>query len=279
MIKPLELDFYLPDYKLAIECNPTATHNSSTPYKDIEEIRILSPSYHKHKTDLCESKGIFLFHIFGYEWGHKRNIVFSMLTNYLGKNDETIYARKCKIVEVNATDAELFLNNNHRQGSANSPIRLGLEFEGQLVSLMTFGKMRGTIGTGKEDLVDCFELVRFCSLLNTSVVGGASKLFNYFIKEYNPKQIRSFSDRAHTSGKLYPFLGFIEIRKSDPGYVWVDTKTDKAYHRINAQKQNIKKFLDDDSIDLDKTETEIMIEHGFVQVFDSGTITWEWVRK
>lgn len=58
--------------------------------------------------------------------------------------------------------------------------------------------------------------------------------------------------------------------------MWVDLKTDKAYHRVNAQKQNIKKFLGDDSIDLSKSEREIMTEHGFVRVYDSGTITWEW---
>ena len=51
---------------------------------------------------------------------------------------------------------------------------------------------------------------------------------------------------------------------------------DIPYHRINAQKQNIKKFLKDDNIDLSKSERQIMTEHNFVRVFDSGTITWEW---
>ena len=274
VIHPLELDLYLPDFSFAIECDPTATHNSSIadPWGGDPKSRL----YHKRKTDECEKYGISLFHIFGYDWEHSKEITESMIRNKLGKCTNIIYARKCKIVEVSGTDSINFLNANHRQGAANSPIRIGLEYEGQLVSLMTFGKMRGTIGTGKEDLTDCYELVRFCSLLNTSVVGGASKLFKHFIKEYNPKQIRSFSDRAHTSGKLYPTLGFKEVRRSDPGYVWVDVVTDRAYHRANAQKKNIKKFLKDDSIDLNKTETQIMIEHGFVQVFDSGTITCEW---
>ena len=136
--------------------------------------------------------------------------------------------------------------------------------------------MRSTIGTSSEDLTDCYELVRFCSTRNTSVVGAASKLFSHFCNQYAPKRIRSFSDRAHTSGKLYQQLKFTEIRRSDPGYVWVNIYNDKAYHRVNAQKHNLKKFLNDDSIDLSQTEAEIMISHNFVQVFDSGTITWEW---
>ena len=142
---------------------------------------------------------------------------------------------------------------------------------------MTFGKMRSTIGTSsKEDLSNCYELVRFCSKLNTNVVGGASKLFKHFLKEYNPTRIRSFSDKAHTRGGLYEKLGFNNIRTSDPGYVWVDAVTDLSYHRVNTQKQNIRKFLQDDSIDLTKTEKQIMEERGFLQVYDCGTILWEW---
>ena len=273
-IYPYELDLYLPDLKFAIECDPTCTHNSSAPTPWGDEPK--SAHYHEMKTNMCEEKGISLLHIFGYDWEHKQDVILSMIKNRLRKCDRVIYARKCKVVEVGGQDAIKFLNENHRQGAANSPVRLGLVHEGELVSLMTFGKMRGTIGTGNENLENCWELVRFCSLLNTSVVGGASKLMKHFISEFNPERIRSFSDRAHTTGKLYSTLKFKEIRRSDPGYVWVNVVDDRAYHRVNAQKQNIKKFLQDDSIDLSKTEKEIMIEHGFVQVFDSGTITWEW---
>ena len=278
IIRPYEIDLYLPQFNFAIECDPTCTHNSSVPFRNYNE-EPTPPSYHKMKTDMCEKVGIELFHIFGYDWANSEEIILSMIKNKLGRCSRTIYARKCKVVEVSGVDAIKFLNENHRQGSANSPVRLGLEYNGELVSLMTFGKMRGTIGTGNEDLSDCWELVRFCSVLDTSVVGGASKLLKHFVKEYNPARIRSFSDRAHTSGKLYRTLGFKEVRRSTAGYVWVDVVTDVAYHRANAQKQNLKKFLKDDSIDLSKTEREIMIEHGFVQVYDAGTITWEWIAE
>lgn len=108
------------------------------------------------------------------------------------------------------------------------------------------------------------------------MVGGADKLLKYFVRKYSPHTIRSFSDRAHTKGTLYSTLGFTEIRQSDSGYVWVNLKTDQSVSRLNAQKQNIQKFLQDESLDLSRPETELMISHGYVQVFDSGTITWEW---
>lgn len=278
VITPKELDIYLPQYQIGIECNPTSTHNSTVD-SFTGGPSTIPYNYHQAKSDHCDAKGVFLFHIFGPEWRYSRDVIESMLRNLLSKNDTKLYARNLVVKEVSSTDSRKFLQANHRQGPGASSVRLGLYDGDILVSLMTFGKMRNTIGTGKDDLSDCWELVRFCNLLNTSVVGGASKLFKYFIRKYSPTRIRSFSDRAHTRGTLYSILGFEEVRKSEPNYVWVDLKTDKAYHRVNAQKQNIKKFLGDDSIDLSKSEREIMTEHGFVRVYDSGTITWEWRKN
>ena len=278
IITPKEIDIYLPEFKIGIECNPTATHNSTIGIFDkSNKSNKLSPSYHKMKTDMAEKVGVFLFHIYGYEWTHKRDIIISMLRNLLGCNTTKIYGRKTNIKEVSAKDARIFLNENHRQGYAASSIRYGLYYNGELVSLMTFGKMRSTIGKSSGD--GCYELVRFCNKLNTSVIGGASKLFKHFISTLDPNYVISFSDRSHTRGNLYKTLGFKEIRRSDPGYVWVRLEDDRAYHRINAQKQNIKRFLKDDSIDLSKSESTIMAEHGFVQVFDSGTIVWEYRKR
>lgn len=278
IITPKEIDIFLPEYSIGIECNPTSTHNSTIDTFTGCQSNI-KYDYHKNKSDLCEDKGVFLFHIFGYEWSYRKNIIESMLRNLLAENTYKFYARKLDVREVSYSDARMFLNTNHRQGNSSSSIRVGLYSGDELVSLMTFGKMRSTIGTDNSDLSDCWELVRFCNKLNTSVVGGASKLFKHFITMYEPNRIRSFSDRAHTRGNLYSILGFNEIRRSDPNYMWVDLKTDKAYHRINAQKQNIKKFLNDDNVNLSDSERKIMPEHGFVQVFDSGTITWEWVNQ
>lgn len=273
LIKPYELDIYLPEYKLGIEINPTSTHNSSF---GSHNQSAKAPSYHRMKTDMCEEHGVFLFHIFGYDWHHKRDIIISMLRNLVGCNTRKLYARKCEVKQVPSKDAFEFLQNNHRQGGVHSKYRYGLYYGSELVSVMTFGRLRNTLGLGNEDLSDCWELVRFCNKMNTTVVGGASKLFKYFIKQHRPARIRSFSDRSHTKGTLYSTLGFAEINRSSENYVWVNLEDNKAYNRVNAQKHNLKRFFHDDTIDLTKTERQIMEEHGYVRVYDSGTITWEY---
>lgn len=267
-IKPNEIDIYLHQYKLGIECNPTITHNSSiSTWSD--NFPGVSPNYHKRKSQMAEDNGIFLFHLFSYEWIHKNEIMKSMIRNLLGKNDHRIYARKCKVLEISNTECKQFLEANHRQGYVATKINLGLKQDDDLVSIMTFSPSRNTIGKKS----DAWELVRFCSKLNTSVIGAASKLFKHFVEAYQVKQIISFSDIARTRGNLYETLGFHLDHISEPGYVWVDAG-DIAYSRVNAQKSNICKFLHDDSIDLSKSEFEIMESHGYKRVHDCGTKVW-----
>lgn len=206
VIKPYELDLYLPDYGFAIECNPTITHNSSIGGFGPSDAP-KSPSYHQMETKMCDNKNIFLYHIFGYDWTHRREVCKSMIRNVLGLTSVKLYARNTRIQEVPAKDAHAFLEANHRQGGVHSKVRLGLYANGELVSLMTFSKMRNTIGTDGTDLGNCWELVRFCNKLNTSVIGGASKLFKHFVRTRSPERIRSFSDRAHTRGGLYETSG------------------------------------------------------------------------
>ena len=272
-IKPLEIDIYLPEYNFGVECNPTITHNSSIADPWGGEPK--SPSYHKNKSKKALEHNIQLFHVFGYEWSTKQDIIKSMISNCLGVTTTKIYGRNTKIVELDYTTATKFLNDNHRQGATSAKIFLGLIYKDELVSVMSFNHMRPTIG--KVNAEPCWELSRFCNKLDTTVVGGASKLFKHFVKTYEPNKIVSFSDIAHTTGNLYKVLEFKETNISEPGYVWVSLKDDSYYNRVTCQKKNLRKLFNDETIDVDhKTERQIMLEHGYVQVFDSGIIRWEW---
>ena len=278
VISPQEIDIYIPSKKFGIECNPTVTHNSS--YDDPWGQSRKAPSYHKHKTDSCESEGVFLFHVFGYEWKARPDVVKSMILNALGLTPKRVYARNTCVKLVDASEGDRFLSENHRQGATSASIRLGLYEGDTLVSLMTFNKMRSTIGVNKESSSEDHELSRFCSLLNTSVIGGASKLFNHFIQNYTFSKIVSFSDRAHTRGSLYKILGFEKTNVSDASYVWVRLLDDSYLTRVSCQKKRLVNLFDDvnNSTIENSTEREIMMDHGYAQVFDSGTIRWEFVK-
>lgn len=274
-ICPKEIDIYFENLKFGIEVNPTYTHNSS--FDQYGEPNGIPYNYHKKKCELAEANGIFIFNVFGYEWNYKQNIVQSMIANYLHANTRKIYARKCRVVEINQNVCSKFLNENHLQGSLTSPVRLALvDDKNEIVSVMTFNKMRKTMGQTKDNKND-WELSRFCSKVGANVPGGASKLFGYFKKYYNPSKVISFSDIAHTRGTLYSKLGFSLESITAPSYVWVNMHDDSFYTRVACQKRNLKSLFKDETIDVNnKTESQIMIEHGYAQVFDCGKKKWTW---
>jgi hypothetical protein len=262
IISPYEIDIYLPEINLAIEFNGLYWHSEFNKDK----------GYHYSKSMLCGENNIQLIHIWEDDWVYKNDIIKSMLLNKLDKSIK-IYARKCKIKEV--SDSKLvreFLDRNHIQGYSTSSYKIGLYYNDELVSLMTFSKPRKMMG--QKAIEGEYELSRFCNKLNHSVVGGASKLFKYFLDNYNPKKVTSFSDISYSEGKLYDKLGFDYIEQNIKlNYYWVLDK--KRYHRYNFRKQNLIKM----GYDSNKSEDEIMYEDlGAFRIWGTGHKKWVYIN-
>lgn len=253
-----EIDIYLPKDRLAIEFNGLYYHSDL----------FISNDYHLNKTEECEKQNIKLLHIFEDEWIFKKEIVKSIIKSKLGLIKERVYARKCVIKEISSNICNDFLNKNHIQGQVNSSIRLGLYYNDELVSLMTFGKSRVSLGSKNIDN-GVYEMYRFCNRINTSVVGAASKLFKYFLENYKPKKVISFSDNRYFNGDLYKKLGFTYIEDTKPNYWYV--KGLERYHRFNFRKDRL--LLE--GFDKSMTEKDIMIEKGYVRIYDCGNKKYE----
>jgi transposase-like protein len=191
-----ELDIYIPELKIAIEYDGLYSH-SYKPWEE-RECLIKGPKYHLSKTLDCEKQGIQLIHIFSDEWNYRNEIVKSILKSKLRLN-ERIFARKCSVVEVSVDVKNRFLNMNHIQGEDKSKIKLGLEYNGVLVCLMTFNKSRFN---KKYE----WELVRFSNALGLSAVGGFSKLLSYFRARF-PGSIVSYADRRYSTGNVILRMG------------------------------------------------------------------------
>ena len=108
------------------------------------------------------------------------------------------------------------------------------------------------------------ELVRFCSKLNTNVIGGASKLFKYFLRNYEYTSITSYADVSMFGGGLYKKLRFEFKHRSKPNYYWVVGGI--RHHRFNFNKKKLIK----EGFDPNKTEREIMYERGFFRIWGCG---------
>lgn len=249
-----EIDIVIPSKKLAIEYNGLFWHS------DVNK----DDNYHIEKTKESESKGYRMIHVFSDEWINKKEVVKSRLLNIVGKTPNIIYARKCTIKEVPTKEAMEFLDKNHLQGRVGATIKIGLYNNNELVSLMTFGNQRKNLGNKSKE--GYFELLRFCNKLNTSVVGGASKLMNYFERKYRPKSVLSYADRRWSDGKLYEKLGFDFDGATRPNYFY--TKGDIRENRYTYRKSELlKKKMGEEH----QTEREIMKNNGYLRVYDCGT--------
>lgn len=249
-----EIDIYAPEQKIGVEINGLIWHS--------EKFNNNKKS-HLEKTEICENKGIKLIHIFEDEWLYKRNIVESRLKNIFNKNTLKIFARKCEIKLVESKEAKIFLDKNHIQGNVSSKINVGLFYCGSLVSLMTFGECRKALGSKSKE--SQYEMLRFCNELNTTVIGGASKLLKYFINNYNPNEIISYADRRWSQGSLYEKLNFQFSHNTQPNYFYVVGK--KRENRFKYRKD----ILVSQGYDANKSEHQIMIDRKIPRIYDCGS--------
>lgn len=256
-IDSMELDIYLPKLGIGIEFNGLYWHSDL--YKD--------KNYHINKTNHFKERNISVLHIWEDDWMFRKDIVKSIILNKLNLSTK-IYARKCVVKEVKDNKiVREFLETNHLQGFVGSKYKIGLYYENELVSLMTFGSVRKSLG-GKNKS-GSFELLRFCNRLNTTVIGGGSKLLKWFKTNVLFDSVISYCDLSRYDGKFYENLGFNFISKTEPNYYWIID--DQRKHRFNYRKDKLVSL----GYDKDKTEVQIMNELGYQRIFDCGSLKFE----
>lgn len=258
IIKPYEIDVYLPELNIGFEFNGVFWHSDK--FKD--------DKYHYKKNKLSSENNLKLYTIWEDDWNTKREICKSFILNKLKKSKIKIGARKTNIKEVNYLECKKFLDENHLQGDVKSSIRIGLYSNNELSSIMAFSKLRLPLNRKLKNSIGVYELTRFCNKIEHNIVGGASKLLNYFINKYNPLEIQTYSDNLISEGDLYRNLGFNYIHESEPGYWYVINGIRE--HRFNWRKQKLVEM----GYDKEKTENEIMLELGFWRIYNAGNKKW-----
>ena len=253
-----ELDIFLPEYNIAIEYNGLYWHSSHSKETD-KKYSVL----HVNKTNICEKNGIKLFHIFENEWldTSKKIIWKSMLRNAV-KKSERIYARLCKVSLLTNVEAIKFCNDNHMQGGINSSNAYGLFHNTKLVSVITIGKSRYSTK-------QCTEIYRFCNLINTTVIGGFSKLLSH-IKKTTYGDIISYANRRWSQGNLYEKAGFFLANISGPCYFYIE-RTSVLHHRSVFTKKNVLKKFPGSS----GSEVSIMYDNKYRRIWDSGNLVYK----
>ena len=101
IIKPLELDIYLPELKMAFEFNGNYWHSTKK----------IKKNYHQEKTLKCQKEKIKLFHVYEFDWDEKRTETEKKIKSLFKK--EKIILKEITIDKVifieGKTKKEIFL--------------------------------------------------------------------------------------------------------------------------------------------------------------------------
>jgi DNA-binding phage protein len=257
--KKYEIDCYVSDKNFGLEYCGEYWHQY-LPYKK-------NKKYHIEKTLYFENCGIKLMTIFESEWkSEKRHILESMIKSRLGLIDNKIFARKCIVREIDKETANNFHISNHISGKTTSSKNYGLYYKETLVSVLSIIKSRF-------DKKYQYEISRFSSMKNTIVIGGLSKLYDYFVKQMNPISCMTYADLRFGQGLSYTKIGFTCEGITPPNYHYYNKNTELLESRMKYQKSKLTKMLEYDS---SKTEFQIMTDAGYFIVFDCGNKKYGW---
>ena len=195
-------DYHIPERKLVIEVTniPEFTDNK------------VDNQYFKRMNKSLAEKGIKLLRFGIDDVYHKTDLVISMILHHLGLTKNKIPARKCKLVEISAKRAREFAEANHLNGHANAQIYYGLEFDGELVQIITFAKHRYN-HTG-----EVWEVIRACSKKHCLVQGGTQKIFKHFKTRHPAVELHTYCDMNISDGNSYALVG--ELIEETPGDLW-----------------------------------------------------------
>ena len=255
IIKPKELDIYLPDYKIAIEYNGLYWHSD----------KFANRNDLLNKTNLCNAHNIQLIHIFENEWLDKKDIVKSIILAKLGIFERRIFARKCIAKTINNNEYKTFCENNHVQNYAVAAKMIGLFYQDELISIASWAKSRFK--------KDEYELIRFCTKLNTQVIGGLSKL----IKASSLNKFITYCDLRYSNGNGYENNGFELIGQSPPNYFYWKPNSLILESRQKYQKHKLPNLLKSFNINL--SEQENMINNKYLILYDCGNLKFEFLSK
>lgn len=248
------LNRYSYDFKIAknlVEVDPSITHN--TMMSIFPDMDPLDPNYHKNKSDLAAQNGYRCIHVF--DWDDWNKIVD------LVRPCVDIFARKCKLEQIDTKTADRFTAMYHISGRCNGQkLNYGLYYDGELVEVMTFGKPRYN---AKYD----FELLRLCSKSGVRVVGGASKLFAQFRKDNPEATVISYCDLSKFSGAVYEKIGMQILNYTAPNKVWSKNNKKITQNLLNQRGYD---QLFHTNFGKGTSNEQLMLDNGWLPVYDCG---------
>jgi hypothetical protein len=212
VVPEYNVDVWVPEFKLAIECNNFYWHC---------ETQITDKSYHQKKLEACQKGDICLFMIYEDEWRDKQDLIKDMIKHRVHQVTDTYFARKLEMRKLTVAERKEFFTASHLEGDVNSTVAFGLiDPNGRVVAAQSLRR------AFHKRYKEFFEIGRSASRPTCHVNGWIGKLtkacFEYAVE--NGKQgLVTYVDSRVGEGKAYLEAGFeVSNKSTGPRLWWTD---------------------------------------------------------
>lgn len=213
--------------KIDFELNEIDHYLISDPVKIIFLPHCLKQDYiQQYKSSTISAKTIRLWED---EYLRHQDIIDSRVLSIIGISHR-IYARETAVKTITKAELKGFLLLNHLNAPIIAKHRYGLYHQQELVAVAAFSRSCPIQHQGITYI--SHELIRYCSLLHTTVVGGLSKLIKHFEQEKEPEHLMTYVDREWSDGQTYQKLGFAIVAETVPQSFWLSPQ---KYERVSEK--------------------------------------------
>jgi hypothetical protein len=189
-----------------------------------KRLKICTPDFFQQISLHCYHHKIKLIQLREEQWLEKREFIEHRLQAILETNKK-IHARQCKTKRIEKKEYDLFLNQHHLLQTASTRYKYGLYKGEELMAVM--GISAGRWMTKEGDLRKSYEIIRFATKTNCTVVGGFSKLLIYIEQELQVQEWMTYYDLDWVQSNVYSRLGF-ELKQITKPETKMIPNTDKT---------------------------------------------------
>lgn len=212
---------YLPDHNLYIHLVKIST-----------ALQKLEADFFQKMSISFLNKGLDLVHLFEDQLKNNLELIKHRFSSLLD-NNKRVHARACKIERIEKNTYDSFVEENHLMDTANSRFKYGIFLKSELMGVMGISAGRWMTQEGHKR--KSFEIIRFATKLNFTIVGGFTKFLKHIKVELNVDEYMSYQDLDWAIHSVYYKNDFKLKKYTQPLKFYIHKKTLKRYSEKQVQ--------------------------------------------
>ncbi len=173
------------------------------------------------------NKGMNLIHLFEDQLLNNQKLIKDRFASLLNHN-ETVFARSCKIERIQKDVYDEFIIQNHLMDAANSRFKYGIFLKAELMGVM--GISAGRWMTQEGEKRKSFEIIRFATKSNYTIVGGFTKFLKHIKNELEVDEFMTYLDLDWAIHGVYQKNHFVFKSYTKPMKFYIHKKSFNRYN-------------------------------------------------